>query len=59
MFISDNQLAERFAVSRATIWRWERVDPTFPSPVKLSRGCTRWRLSEIEQWEQQRAHMAA
>ncbi|MCH4151992.1 MAG: AlpA family phage regulatory protein [Sphingobium sp.] len=59
MFISDTQLAERFAVSRATIWRWERVDPTFPCPVKLSRGCTRWRLSDIENWEQHRAQTAA
>lgn len=34
-------------------------DPTFPRPIKLTPGCTRWRLSEIEAWEQSKAKTAA
>jgi prophage regulatory protein len=48
-FISDKYLAERFEVSRATIWRWAR-EGKFPTPFKI-QGSTRWKLSEVEQWE--------
>lgn len=51
MYLSDEQLAARYAVSRGTVWRWHRNDPTFPRPVKLSPGCTRWKLAEVEAWE--------
>jgi len=51
---SDLQLAEKFSVSRATIWRWV-ANGKFPKPVKLSEGCTRWRLSDVEAFETERA----
>jgi len=50
VYMSDTAVAHRFQVSRATVWRWSH-SATFPSPIKLSVGCTRWRLSEIEEWE--------
>lgn len=53
MFLSDQQLAERFNVSRVTIWRWVRA-AAFPCPVKLTRGCSRWRLADVEAWENER-----
>lgn len=59
MFLSDEQLASRFSVSRGTVWRWHRNDPTFPRPVKLSPGCTRWKLAEIEAWESAQAKETA
>ncbi|WP_371311882.1 helix-turn-helix transcriptional regulator [Pseudovibrio flavus] len=54
VYVSDKQLAERWSVSRQTIWRWIESDPTFPKPVKLSPRCTRWRLPEVEEWEKAR-----
>lgn len=33
----------------------ERTDPTFPRSIKLSPGCCRWKLSEIEVWEAAKA----
>jgi prophage regulatory protein len=54
-YLSDKQLAARFAVSRQSVWRWLKVDPAFPRPYSLSPGCTRWKLAEIEQWERGRA----
>ena len=54
-YLSDKQLAVRFSVARQTIWRWVNSDRTFPSPYSLSASCTRWKLEEVERWEQSRA----
>ena len=50
LFLSVNQLAERWSVHRATIWEWAK-NGTIPKPVKLSPACTRFRLSDIEAHE--------
>lgn len=50
IFLRDSQLSKRYSVSRATIWRWTR-DGQLPKPVSFGPGCTRWRLSELEQFE--------
>ena len=50
-YVSDRFLADRYSVVRQTVWRWLKTDPTFPKPVSLSPGCTRWRLADIEAWE--------
>ena len=53
LFLSDVQVAARYAVSRTTIWRWSK-ETDFPDPVRLGPGTTRWRLSELEDWERKR-----
>lgn len=58
-YVSDKQLAARFGVSRPTIWRWLKSDPTFPRPFKLSPQCTRWRDDEIVAWEAASREVAA
>lgn len=56
MYLSDIELSKRYKVSRLSIWRWARAKKTsFPQPIKLSAGCSRWRLSDIEEWENKRA----
>jgi len=55
MFLSDKKIAERYGVSRKTVWDWLKTYADFPRPVKLSPGCTRWKLAEIEAWEAARA----
>lgn len=57
-FLTDVNLADRYNVHRTTPWRWVKADPTFPKPVSLTAGCTRWKLSEIEAWEERRASNA-
>ncbi|MQX53926.1 AlpA family phage regulatory protein [Alcanivorax sp. PA15-N-34] len=49
-YLSDKQTADRYEVSRATWWRWVREGHA-PKPVKLSPGCTRWKLVDLESWE--------
>lgn len=59
IYITDTQIARRFGVHRSTPWRWVKSDPTFPRPVILSPGCTRWKLAEIEAWEARRKQVKA
>ena len=54
MYLTDKQVAERYGVSRVTIWRGVKVDPAFPRPVSLSPGCSRWKAADIEAWEASR-----
>lgn len=49
-FASDAQLGERYNVSRQSIWRWASQGK-FPKPVKLSPGCTRWRMTDVLAFE--------
>lgn len=51
-FITDAEIAKIYGVSRQTVWRWARLDPKFPKTIKLSAGVSRWKLSELEAWEQ-------
>lgn len=54
-YLSDTDLAARYGVSRNTVWRWSREKDDFPKPVKLSAGCTRWKLADVLRWETARA----
>lgn len=57
-FLSDTDLADRYHISRNTVWRWHRERVDFPRAVKLSPNCTRWKLSEITAWEATKAEAA-
>jgi len=54
-YLSDKQVAARLGVSRVSIWRWAKSLAGFPKPIRLSSNVTRWRLSELEAWEANRA----
>lgn len=54
-YLPDTQLAARYRVHRSTPWRWVKTDPTFPKPVTLTPGCTRWKLADLEAWEAAKA----
>lgn len=51
IFLKDTEAALRYGVSRPTIWRWAKQGK-FPKPIKLGAGSTRWRSSDLEDWEQ-------
>lgn len=53
-YIPDTAVAQRYGVSRATVWRWAQ-NKRFPQPVKLSPGCSRWRIADLEKFETDRA----
>ncbi|MEQ1785133.1 MAG: helix-turn-helix domain-containing protein [Hyphomonadaceae bacterium] len=51
--MSPKRAAEILDVSEATIWRWTKSNPSFPKPVKLSPGCTRFSLESIQHFVQE------
>jgi prophage regulatory protein len=57
-YLSDKQLAARWAVNKATPWRWSR-EGLLAKPIKLSSGCTRWRAADIQQFEAKRSEQTA
>lgn len=52
VFLSVEQVAARYNVSKDAIWRWRR-EGDFPKPVKLGLRTSRWRLSDLEAYEAQ------
>ena len=54
MYLSDKNICVRFNIGRATVWRWVKKQG-FPSPVRLSENCTRWRLEDVVAWEAKRS----
>jgi prophage regulatory protein len=48
-FVRQRQLETILPFSRTTLWRRIK-DGSFPSPVKLSPGCTAWRVEEVRAW---------
>ncbi|MCK0151079.1 AlpA family phage regulatory protein [Marivita sp. S6314] len=58
IYLTDNDLARRYGIARPTVWRWHREHPEFPRVVRLTPGCARWKLSEIEAWEAAKSEAA-
>jgi len=51
-YLSDHQVAARFDISKATVWRWHDKNPDFPRRIKLSPGTSRWKLSDLLRFEE-------
>jgi len=51
-FLTVDQVAERYGTSKASIWRWRKKVKHFPAPLKVGPNCTRWRISDLEKYEQ-------
>lgn len=56
-FLKDIEVAVRYNISRSTVWRWVKADQ-FPKPIKFGAASTRWRITDLEVWEQARASKA-
>ena len=50
IFLSVDQVAQRYGVSTDSIWRWKR-EGKFPAPVRVGSGITRWRLADLVEHE--------
>ncbi|MBB3140228.1 putative DNA-binding transcriptional regulator AlpA [Halomonas organivorans] len=57
-WLNANQVADRYGVGVATIWRWSKARTEFPKPKKLGDNCTRWNLADLEAWESSREEVA-
>lgn len=52
-YLSDKAVANRYDVSRATIWRWTSTGQ-LPKPLKFN-GSTRWKKSDLIAFELEQA----
>jgi len=50
-FMTVDEVAQRYSVSNATVWRWVKNDPSFPEPIKLSAGTSRWAEEQLRAFE--------
>lgn len=50
-FLPINGVAERYATSKHSIYRWMRDQRDFPMPVVLPSGIKRWPVADLERWE--------
>lgn len=46
--------ASLLGVSVPTVWRWVRVDPTFPRKILLSPRVAVWNAEELRAWAEAR-----
>jgi len=53
-YLSARQLAKRYSVGIATIWRWAKTIDGFPKPIELTPGTTRWAVIDLLVFEQHR-----
>lgn len=53
-FLRDTEIARRYSISRPTVWRWIK-EGKFPKPIRLGSGSSRWKLDDLESWEQTQA----
>lgn len=51
VFYSVHDVAARYRISVNSVWRWTSHRKDFPNPIKIGPGCTRWRLTELEAFE--------
>ena len=47
--LSDKDVAEKLAISRASVWRFAN-EGKLPKPVRLSESTQRWRATEINSY---------
>lgn len=60
VYLSSNQVRKRYGeTSDMSFWRWlNNAKMNFPKPIFIQRRRF-WRLSDLVQWERQRAKDAA
>lgn len=52
-YLTRTEVQDRYKTTRSTLYRWINRG-IFPAPVKLGPRMVRWKLSDLEQFEQQR-----
>ncbi len=50
-FLKAGRVAERYDIAEVTVWVWSRLGK-LPKPVRLSPNATRWRVSDLDAFDQ-------
>ena len=46
-WLTDNDVANRYAVARVTVWRWAHAG-NIPRPRKIGPNSSRWSAAELD-----------
>jgi len=49
-YLTVRDVSHRLSIGKSTVWAWTQSEK-FPQPIRLSSRCTRWRLSDVLNWE--------
>lgn len=52
-FYNVHGVARRYGVQAATIWAW-MSQGKFTQPIRLTAGCSRWSLKDLQIWEDEK-----
>lgn len=50
-YLNNQQVRERYKVSRSTLWRWVR-EGRLPEPVSIGPASVRWKLTDLQAFEE-------
>ncbi|MFT8932162.1 MAG: AlpA family phage regulatory protein [Acetobacter syzygii] len=56
--LTRKEVQDMVRISCTTLYRWIE-EGIFPSPVKYTSRCVRWRQSDVQNWINQSAQVAA
>lgn len=52
ILLTPGEVADRYKVTERTIRGWVAINPRFPQPIRFSRRAIRFRLADLEAFEQ-------
>ena len=52
-YLSVKGVAERYSIGVSTVWNWV-AKGKLPSPYKLGENTTRWKLAELDEFDEKR-----
>lgn len=50
-FLNVNDVAVHYSMSKASVWRAVK-QCTIPQPIKITPKTTRWRLTDLAEWDE-------
>jgi predicted DNA-binding transcriptional regulator AlpA len=52
-YVTAKYIARRFGISLSSVWKWNAAGK-LPKSVRFSSQITRWRVSDLDAWENER-----
>ena len=53
--LKPTEVAARLGVTRGTVYKILRADPTFPRPIHITPKSPRWRPADVDAWVERKA----
>lgn len=50
-FLTSKDVANRYSIGQSTVWEWT-ARGKLPTPLKFGDRCTRWKSSDLDEYDQ-------